>query len=77
MTLGFVSPTDGTVTYIFLFDVDSDSIVIQLLTSFDFGTSNISQDIIDGYLTAPAKVVPFGGSASQKRHHKRRHNVHV
>jgi hypothetical protein len=40
-----------------IFDVKSDQILIQRLTSFDWNTNSFSRGLIDEYLASPAKIV--------------------
>ncbi|THH16699.1 hypothetical protein EUX98_g9259 [Antrodiella citrinella] len=56
----------GIVTYIAILDIQTDSISIQQLQSWDFTQTQITRSIVDGYLSTPAMQVSFGGS-NQRR----------
>lgn len=59
----FPRPLSGAVTYIVIFDVQTDSIVIERLTSWDFSQSAVTRSIVDGYLSVQSKLVSFGSNA--------------
>ena len=71
-------PTSGVVTYMAILDIQTDSIAIQRLTSWDFTQTQITRSIIDGYLSATSMIVPFG-SAGQRRSERRKfmHRRHL
>lgn len=71
-------PTSGVVTYMAILDVQTDSIAIQRLTSWDFTQTQITRSIIDGYLSTTSMIVPFG-SAGQRRSERRKfmHRRHL
>ena len=72
----FARPASGTATLAVVFDVKTDSIAIVRLSSWDFTQSQITRSIIDGYLSAPAKQVPFGNVSkrrSERPFHRRHH----
>ncbi|TBU26747.1 putative TOS1-like glycosyl hydrolase-domain-containing protein [Dichomitus squalens] len=83
----FARPTDGKVTYGVIFDVQTDQIAIQRYTQWDYTQGQITRSLMEGYLSAPALVVPFDGSgANGKRedvrsrmfgaHRRRHHSMH-
>ena len=61
-------PTSGVVTYIAILDIQTNSISIQRLTDWDFTQTQITRSIVDGYINAPALLIPFGSAGQRKRH---------
>lgn len=55
----FPRPASGTATIVAIFDVQTDSISIVRVTSWDFTQSQIARSTVDGYLNAPAMHVTF------------------
>lgn len=55
----FPRPFSGAVTYAVVFDVETDSIIIEKLGSWDFGQTTVTRSTIDGFLNVPATVVSF------------------
>jgi hypothetical protein len=70
----FSRPTTGPVTYATLFDVQTDSISIIRLDSFDYSTQNMPRSTIDDFATTTAKTISFGGS--KKRHARGAYQSH-
>jgi len=72
----FARPTSET-TIIVIFDVQTDSIMIQKLTGWDYTQSQITRSVIDGYLNGQAMQVNWNGGSNSRRHlmgtHRRRH----
>lgn len=56
----FARPTSGKATIVAIYDTKTDSIAIQRLTQFDYTQTQLSRSVIDAYISAPAKTVPFG-----------------
>jgi hypothetical protein len=71
----FARPSSGSGTLAVIFDVKTDAIAIVRLSEFDFTQSQVTRSIIDGYLGAPAKQVPFGSNKrrSERPFHRRHH----
>ncbi|KAI0330405.1 hypothetical protein GY45DRAFT_753316 [Cubamyces sp. BRFM 1775] len=72
----FARPTTDKVTYGVVLDVQTDSIAIQRLTSWDYTQTSVSREVIDGYLNAPALEVSFATGARKRGvvgGHRRRH----
>lgn len=55
----FPRPTSGAVTYAVILDIQTNSIMIEKLGSWDFGQTSVSRSTIDGFLNTPATVVSF------------------
>jgi hypothetical protein len=55
----FTRPTNGTATYATLFDVQTDTISILRLDSYDFGTQTMARSVIDQFVNTPAMTVSF------------------
>ena len=83
----FARPTDGRVTYGVIFDVQTDQIAIQRYTEWDYAQGQVTRSVVEGYLGAPALVVPFDGSGSSGKrentkarmfgaHRRRHHSMH-
>lgn len=64
----FQRPANGRATIAALFDVQTDAISVLRLSKFDYGQASISRGLVDGYLSAPAKAIPFG---TNKRRNER------
>lgn len=70
-------PTSGRATILVIFDVKTDSVTIQRLNGFDYAQTQLPRSMIDGYINAPAMVIPFGSNKrsvhntlfSHRRHH--------
>ena len=56
----FERPTSGKATLIAIYDTKTDSITIQRLSQFDYTQAQLSRSVVDAYINAPAKTVPFG-----------------
>lgn len=56
----FPRPTSGRATIAAIFDVQTDSIMIIRLTSWDYTQTSISRSTINSYLNAPAMIAQFG-----------------
>jgi len=74
----FPRPLSGLVTYAVIFDVQTDSIMIQRLSSWDFTQSSVSRSLIDAYLGVKSMQVSFKTSArrsvGERGAHRRRHH---
>ncbi|KAH8103483.1 putative TOS1-like glycosyl hydrolase-domain-containing protein [Cristinia sonorae] len=70
----FARPTGGVVTYMAILDMQTDSIAIQRLSSWDFGQAAMTRSIVDGYLGVPSKLVSF--AAGNKRRSERPKFMH-
>ncbi|KAI0753321.1 putative TOS1-like glycosyl hydrolase-domain-containing protein [Daedaleopsis nitida] len=62
----FPRPSGGRATYAVVFDVQTDSIVIQRLASWDYAQTSVSRATIDGYLNGPAMQVSFANAARRR-----------
>ncbi|KAI8970989.1 putative TOS1-like glycosyl hydrolase-domain-containing protein [Trametes punicea] len=74
----FARPTSDKATYAVVFDVQTDSIAIQHLTSWDYTQTSVARDVIDGYLNAPAMQVSFATGARKRGvvgGHRRSHGL--
>ncbi len=73
----FARPTGGKATYGVVFDVETDAIAVQRYTEWDYGVEGVTRSVVDGYLNAPALVVPFDGAGKKREvlgaHRRRRH----
>ncbi|KAI0074832.1 hypothetical protein K474DRAFT_1600845 [Panus rudis PR-1116 ss-1] len=68
----FPRPTSGVVTYIVIFDVETDSIAIQRLSGWDYSQTTVPRSTIVSHLDLPSKIVSF---ALVNRRSRRRSNV--
>ncbi|CAL1711724.1 unnamed protein product [Somion occarium] len=59
----FPRPDGGRATYMVIFDMQTDQIVIQRLESWDYSQTQVPRSMIDGYLGAQAKLVSFATNA--------------
>jgi len=72
----FARPTSAT-TIIVIFDMQTDSIMIQKLMSWDYTQGQVSRSVIDAYLNNQAMQVNWNGGNKGRRHmmgsHRRHH----
>ncbi|KAI0629658.1 putative TOS1-like glycosyl hydrolase-domain-containing protein [Trametes polyzona] len=81
----FARPTKDKVTYAVIFDVDTDSIAIQRLSTWDYSEKSVTRAVVEGYLNAPAMEVSFAHGARRRSElqkprgvvggHRRRHGM--
>ena len=60
----FPRPTSGRATVAAIFDIQTDSIEIIRLTSWDYSQTSLPRSTIDNYLKAPAMIAAFGTDPS-------------
>ncbi|KAI0919213.1 hypothetical protein AcW1_003355 [Taiwanofungus camphoratus] len=78
----FPRPTSGKATYGVIFDLQTDSIVIQQYTEWDYTQQSVARPMVDGYLSASAMTVSFTSNSRRSERPRsfmgahRRHNNH-
>lgn len=59
-----------------IFDIKTDQIGVYRFTNWDYTQTQITRNLIDGYLNSPAMIIPFGQSKRRSEQHnfmKRHH----
>lgn len=76
----FARPLDSVVTYAVILDVQTDQILIQRLSDWDYTQTAVTRSIIDGYLNSPSMLVSFDTNTRRSERprsfmgaHRRRH----
>ncbi|PCH35681.1 hypothetical protein WOLCODRAFT_28063 [Wolfiporia cocos MD-104 SS10] len=74
----FARPTGASATYSVVFDVDSDQILINELTEWDYTQTAVTRSLVEGYLSSASTTVPFNDNLSRRSEilgaHRRRHH---